>query len=439
MANINFNNSKQNSTSRRDESENNLPYISPTPGEIPIIANDPFTFNSRENPEELKKEDIETVVECGFNIGVMATPDKFLNKILSLCPKTGFKMMPANSKLLDNRYQDFLNSFMHNPYIGGWLFIDEPPVDKFENYDIAYLNVTDYDTKHMAVINLAVSGKSTISNGMSMENYLNEVDSSFRPPVWSYDFYPIIIKNQVPVNRYIPFYCNFQLFSKKAKETNRPFWAFVLSMEHTLSSGAVYPAPKEEYMRYEAFTALAYGAQGILYWSYAQYRDTANATYKSALIDREGNKTEYWYYAQKVNAEIRKFTKVFLGATLTKYIHVGKLNPQDWELKPPVSHSNIGPIEGVTSIDDGAVITFLRNKNSGINSFYRFFIIVNHSPFEDSYIDIKFLSNSTVRELTNCKKDDFSDAVTMSTSFGQTMVIKPGAYRIFQYHTPFQD
>ena len=63
------------------------------------------------------------------------------------------------------------------------------------------------------------------------------------------------------------------------------------------------PPAKEEYLRFEAFSALGYGAQGIVYWTLGQRKSSPHETYTTALINLKGEKTAAWYVAKKVNLE----------------------------------------------------------------------------------------------------------------------------------------
>ena len=123
------------------------------------------------------------------------------------------------------------------------------------------------------------------------------------------------------------FYEDLEASSRIASLTHRPFWAYCMSMSHQLSydetsgEGVLYPEATLGSLRFEAFSALAYGAQGIIYWTYCQiYND---AIHYSALINQQGEKSESWYYAKQVNGEIKALTDVFLGCTLMRVRHTG--------------------------------------------------------------------------------------------------------------------
>lgn len=416
----------------RKESEDNYPYQSPSPGKLPIIADSPFPMNCLKNKDLLNKSHIKTICECGFNVGMELVGDEFLDKVLTLIPESGesFKFLPASSSLHDEKFHTFLAKYKSNENIGGWNFKDEPKLDEIDVVWDRYRDIIAYDPNHLVYINLigsASGNNNPFTGNMEYSEYVEMIQDLFTPGLWSYDLYPVRINVYGNLSvQYRQFYMDLHIFSKIAKETNRPFWAYVQSMEFMVTSNkSGCPAPKEEYMRYEAFNALAFGAQGIVYWTYALRNNpiSESEAYSTALVDRSGNKTEYWYYAQKVNAEIRKFEKIFYGCKLIKYAHVGNLGSDVWDIIPPVSVSNFGPIEGVTSRDKGAVITILNNVR-------QYLIFVNHSPLENSIIDITFLSEYEVKDLTNCVKPDFSDSTTMHA---MSFILKPGGYKICEF------
>ena len=65
------------------------------------------------------------------------------------------------------------------------------------------------------------------------------------------------------------------------------------------------PIATEEYLRFEAFNALALGAQGIVYWSYAMQDPNDNGYYQSAVVDKNGNPGPSWNAVKQINKEIK--------------------------------------------------------------------------------------------------------------------------------------
>lgn len=412
----------------------NTPYLSPTPGEFPIVASSPFAMSVLKNISTLTAFEINDLVLCGFNVGMELTDDMILDRILTVCTSKyiegTFKYMPSNPSLSDNKYKQFLDKYKNNPFIGGWKYKDEPMFGTLMDVWEQYERIQGVDPTHLIYINLMGIKDKEVPSSMTYADYLDYFQDMFKPGLWSYDVYPITVHSNGELSvKFRVFYEDLQLFSKMANKTKRPFWAYVQSMAFLTPSLSGCPAPKEEYMRYEAFSALAFGAQGIVYWTYAQRNDPPNGaeTYSTALLDREGNKTKYWYYAQNVNKEIRKFSPVFYGSQLLKYAHTGNLGVDgDGIIIPPVSIANFGPVVGATSSDKGALFTLLKNEEE------EYLVIVNHTPLESSIIDIQFSSKYYVYDLTNCKENDFSDARRIS-NIPFSLMLQPGAYRIYTF------
>lgn len=412
-----------------EKAEGNAPYISPTPGEFPIVACSPFAKEKLKNDaSKLTVADIQEVVDCGFKAGMETTSRAQLNNILSviassLIPGT-FKYIAGNWRLKDSNYKQFVNQYKNSSVIGGWNYLDEPLWGEFDEVAEQYNKLREADPNHLVYINL-LGGTDVVPYSV----YINDFQKEVKPGLWSYDLYPIRINSAEVVSvMYKIFYRDLHLMSAMANKTQRPFWAYVQSMDYKKNSVPQCPAPKEEYMRYEAFSALAFGAQGIVYWAYAQDYNTTENTFLTALVDLNGKKTQYWYYAQTVNREIRKFSSVFYGCQLMKYAHTGDLGKDAWDVVPPVSIADFGPVERASAIapDKGAIFTWLRNNNTD------YLVIVNHSPLESSRIDIQFSAAYNTYNLTNCNKADFSDAQKQLT-LPFTMVLQPGQYRIYKF------
>src|SRR5437868_3488260 len=88
----------------------------------------------------------------------------------------------------------------------------------------------------------------------------------------------------------------------------RPLQAttFALTVAH-----GPYPIPTIEQLRVQVFSDLAYGAQGIQYFTYwTSKSDTWN--FHEAPIDVSGKRTAVYDRVKQMNAEIRALSPVFL-------------------------------------------------------------------------------------------------------------------------------
>ena len=68
--------------------------------------------------------------------------------------------------------------------------------------------------------------------------------------------------------------------------------------------------PTEGQQRWQIYSSLAYGAKGVLYFTYGT-PDTFEFPRGGGLLDRSGRRTNNWYEAQEINASLKH-----LGPTL---------------------------------------------------------------------------------------------------------------------------
>ncbi len=292
--------------------------------------------------------------------------------------------------------------------------------------------IREIDKSHIIQINLACTfdpnseqEKEHLGPYKTLNAYLKHFQSVFTPALWSYDFYPILLRNGQTVALISDFYKNMQIFYNQAKETKRPFWAYSMCMPYLTNckegetcdpnspTASGRPIPTEGELRFEAFSALAYGAQGIVYWAYTQ-RDAnsySSEKYISAPIDSDGKKTLIWYRVQRVNNEIKKYNHVFCGCEVIEVAHVGKVYPGTQAYTP-----DFGYFKTLTAQNEGVLVSHI--KNGGIH----YLIIVNHNPLGTQHVTIKFLNPEKIIEMAG---------VEMAPEEGQRM-LGPGGYIIFK-------
>ena len=104
---------------------------------------------------------------------------------------------------------------------------------------------------------------------------------------------------------------------------------------------------------------LAYGAQGVQYFTYKCPNPYDGYTYYDAPIDVNNEKTPVWYMVQNINRDIHALTWVFLGA---EFLRAGHTNA-----KTPVGCTRLTKdmlpdgINSVTSDGQGVCVSLLKN------------------------------------------------------------------------------
>lgn len=394
-----------------NKTDDNYRYVSPSPGRFPIIAHGARPSmkdaNGKEVPYTMNQKDFDNLINCGFNLFYLSARDDTLFNILgrlknveglSVIYKTDdFKRGDSHTKgYIKGLYARMKNRNMPLSLIGGWFLKDEPKYIEVNEYSQYYKTLAEADSTRMPIINLVGGaiqknvGTIVVKNNKTneydtitrpYEQFLDIIQDKFKPAVWSYDLYPIELRQDGSINiKYNGFYEDLILFSYISKNTKRPFWAYCQSMS-LINGGTHLPPPTEEYLRFEAINALAFGAQGIVYWTYAPREDTNTETYLSALIDANGNPNKYWQYARTVNQKIRRYESVFLNADLQSYYFYGKSYYGNTTYLKYPSSSDPVQIESYSGI--GLLVTYLKNNGKD------YVIVVSQDPLNSQNVRVK--------------------------------------------------
>lgn len=304
------------------------------------------------------------------------------------------------------------------------------------------------DPDYLVYINLVAAGDRLdgapgANEDERFENYLRKFQEYFKPSLFSYDIYPIsevsnLIYQGVPdMLRNDPegkiifnyedwFYKRLETVSNMSKAVNRPFYAFCLGislMHFNSSDKSIRGIALEQYLRFEAFSALAYGAKGIIYWRYATPPNSDTESYFSALLNRNNDKTATWHYAQKVNAEIQKYSDIFLNGTVQ---YVGRTNNYNFMVSLLKNISITANTINATSERDTDGRFLISNITVGNQTYL---LVVNSSPFDYLSIII-FTKEVSVLELTPITSTGEGNLYLASGY--NTRILPPGGYRIFR-------
>ncbi len=194
-----------------------------------------------------------------------------------------------------------------------------------------------------------------INKSEKYKQYLKDYVTNFSPQMLSVDCYPVLQYNPVTLGNigngfqkmesgelqqvHERFYRTLALVSAKAAETGRPWWYYPLTGEHFVEdkNGFHYPIAREEYIRFQIFSALAYGAKGIVEWRFLEILsdrnnlrcekiENVNTGYNGEVYLRHPvranrMRTPVWEYLRRVNAEVRCFQSIFLNAEVKNVYH----------------------------------------------------------------------------------------------------------------------
>lgn len=335
-----------------------------------------------------------SVLDCGFNTVTIPTGVAENDRIFDYKQLTNLKIIPFPKYIYDLLQTDtpptfdentranidnVLASYEKDTRVWAMEICDEPRAVIWQNIaseespktEICNLkNIYDYvinkvntwsGTKKYIFFNIAVTtDKSFIGDIENSESnstsfgrdslyykYLNKLQAAIAPQLWSYDYYPIITRpfwNSEKTAKREPhvksmYYEFLADLAKISAETSRSLLAYVLCTPHYWYDGignapeniqTAYPSPSVEYLRFQAFTAIAFGAKGLVFWNYGQgeYKITkfpmpkTTEIYTDAAINVNGIKTAIWDNLRTVIADIKQSANLFLESTLQKVEHV---------------------------------------------------------------------------------------------------------------------
>jgi hypothetical protein len=117
------------------------------------------------------------------------------------------------------------------------------------------------------------------------------------------------------------YYPNLELFRERALQNNIGMMAFVLATELK----DIQRQPSESDIRWQVYTSLAYGAQGIWYYN---YRMENKDYFVGGLVDHNSGQPRNEYNQVKaINAELHAIGSVLMKLRSTSIMHTGEIVP----------------------------------------------------------------------------------------------------------------
>lgn len=346
-------------------------YESPAPkGEIPIMAWGSIPANM------LTDENFEALKEAGINVNFSYHRFKNLNQVkelLRMSAKHGIKSIVTCPEIYNNT-DSAVKVLRTQKGLAGYFLIDEPPFSKFGELTTLANKIKQADNKHLLYLNLFPYYIDPGTFGGTYENYVETFITKVALPLVSWDIYPITttgIKKE--------WYHNMEIMREVCMRHNMPFWTFALSTPHTTS--ITYPVPTIEQLRIQLYTGLAYGAQGLQYFTYWCPPPYDRAfDYHEAPITDFGERTHVYELTRTVNLEIQKRAYVFLGCTVTDVNHIGDPLPEGTR---PLTTLPAG-VDTLSIINGGALVSQISNNG------HKYLVLVNRSWESPADLNLHF-------------------------------------------------
>jgi hypothetical protein len=268
-----------------------------------------------------------------------------MSRALDTAQKAGIKMI-AYCPELKTATEKTVRQFMNHPAIAGYMLRDEPNRSDFPELAEWAGKIRRTDDSHFCYLNLFPNYAS--EEQLGTKTYQEHVDLFVKEvPVQfiSFDHYPVI-GDSLRAN----WYENLEIISAAAEKAGKPFWAFALAVAH-----GKYPIPTLAQLRLQVFSDLAYGAQGIEYFTYWTPIDTT-WKFNNGPITPEGKRSVVYDRIRDVNKEIENLSPVFLGAKVISIAHTGIIPQGTRPLAELPKQIKVLRTEGT-----GAVVSHLQN------------------------------------------------------------------------------
>lgn len=371
-------------------------------GQIPVLAwiGVPQEETTIARYEELKASGITHNFSTFSNAEAM-------EKALKIAQKTGVKMIIACPELKTDP-EKTVRRFMNHPAVAGYYLRDEPSRSDFKELGDWAKKIQAVDNKHFCYLNLLPNYADENQLGVkTYREYVNIFTREVPLQLLSFDHYPVIGDSARAIRE--KWYENLEIFSDEAAKAKKPFWAFALTVAH-----GPYPIPTLAALRLQVYSNLAYGAQGIQYFTYWTPKST-QWNFHNGPITTESKRSEVYDKIKILNGEIKNLSGVFLGAKLVSVAHTGKSIPVGTRRLQELPK----PIQLLETEGTGAVVSVLEKETSF------FLVVVNRDLLNTMRLTIK--GDSTVEKVL---KDG---SVVTAGTYMSTTVIEPGDVSIYRW------
>ena len=351
---------------------------------------------------------MEWIKEAGFNSITKVLNQEDTDSLIRLASKHGLTVLVASWDMRDTvNTRQWALRYKDNPTVWGFHAYDEPKADKFQYMSVLEDKMVKNANTKTRFFNLLPAVGPKDLGAKNYKSYVEDFVELVNPPFLSIDIYPVKTRKDGEIYVEPILYKTMEVIREVSEESGRPFWSYLLSNKHWS-----YPKPKREYLRFAAFTALAYGAQGFTYYTYLMPDfDKDKKEYSYAPIDWNGNRTDVWYIVRDINQEIRNLEKVFLGARVIDVSQTGKTIPDGTKRLESLPL----PFKSIDSDGVGLTVSHLQNGEKN------YLLIINRDVQKKQKVRID--RTRPVTRLYGNGKDK------MDT--GNSFMLEPGGYALF--------
>jgi len=375
-------------------------------GEIPILAwySIPANETTVERYQEMKEAGINHSLSFFSNIDEM-------QKALDVAEKVGVKMLVACPEL-KKETEKTVNRFKNHPAVAGYHLIDEPNISLFPELSAWAKKIQSVDNKHFCYVNLFPNFADSMQLGTkNYKEYVQEYIKQIPVQFVSFDYYPVM-KDRLSKT----WYENLELIAAESKKAGLPFWAFALTTNY--DNDHVTPQTIAA-MRLQIYSNLAYGAQGIqyfTYWSATSVNAPSGEDQRGAPISATGKRSVVYDRVKQMSREIQNLSGVFLGSKVISVRHTGL------EKNPAGTIRLTSLPKAVKVLDTNGAPAIISVLEKGENCF----LVVVNKDFLNS-INLTVFGNESLKKVL---KDG---TVVPASAYDNSLELDPGDVAVFMF------
>lgn len=252
--------------------------------------------------DRLTAAEFDRLANAGFTVNYTSRASAELNEeILDLAAASGVLAiiddvsLRADSPFDARAVRRAVARYSGHPGLFGYQLREEPPATLFQQMGMYADTIRKLDPDPLLYSNINPDYAGGEALGAARyEDYLNGYIEAVRPRVISVAYYPL---NQHGFRRgYFEF---MERLRAAAYRDGAEFWGFAM----TAHIEPFYPPPRESWIRFQVYSALAHGARGIEYFPYSLPRSPSE-DFRVAILDSAGTPTHLYEIVDRLNQEL---------------------------------------------------------------------------------------------------------------------------------------
>lgn len=255
-------------------------------------------------------QELKRIRECGFTIAGTVSPSQ-----LGLVQAAGLRALvwPDDADM-EKTIKD--KRISEHPALAGFLVGSEPSSKAFPKLGSFIDLVKKNAPSKIALMNLFPHRANADQlQAASYKEYLDKWVTVGKPPVLCYDEYAFMEDGTMNTS----YYDSLEAVRAKALENRIPFWNVIQGAGHLF-----FREPSAADVLFQCYSSAAYGARGIVYFTYKSY---PFGNYRGAAVDQYGNETAAWQYFSNANHQLLSMASYLMKLTSNEVYHFGNVPP----------------------------------------------------------------------------------------------------------------